>query len=93
MAITWDVKITPLDIARKEASVMAVRMDNTDPANIKTETISVLTCTLANATEKADVLNNIWAHHLAYQLKQSEIGAYIGNLEAQAKINLEAREV
>jgi len=93
MAVTWDVKITPLDVARKEASVVAMRTDNTDPANIKTETISVLTCTLANATEKADVLNNIWAHHLAYQMKQSQIAAYIGGLETQAKANLEAREV
>jgi len=34
MAITWDFIIKPLDVSRKEASIMAVRTDDTDPQNI-----------------------------------------------------------
>jgi len=90
MAITWDVTITPLDVRRYEASVMAVRTDSTDPT--KTETHNIITCLLATNEQKLAVLNGIWDSHLAWLAKQTRIDAYIGNLESLAKINLEGRE-
>jgi hypothetical protein len=93
MAISWDVKITPLNVARKEASITATRTDDTNPADIKTETIVIITTLLATTADKLAVVDNIWAHHLTYQAKQVAIAAYCGGLEAQAEANLMAREV
>ena len=89
MAITWDVKITPIDIARKEASVTATR---TDSVTGKMETHNIITCLLVTAAQKTAVLDQLWAMHVAEVAKQTTITAYIGTLEAQAKANLEARE-
>ena len=91
MAITWDVKITPLDVARKEASIVATRTDSVD--STKTEIHTIITCLLATSAQKTAVLDNVWAMHLAYQAKQTAIVAYIGILETTAKTNLEAREI
>jgi hypothetical protein len=89
MAKTWEVKITPLDVARKEASVTATR---TDSVTGKVETHNIITCLLVTAAQKTAVLDQLWSMHLAEATKQTAITAYIGTLEAQAKANLEARE-
>jgi len=92
MAITWDVKITTLDVAKKEASIMATRIDNTDPQNVLTEIHTIISAVLDTDQQKLDALNTIWDLHLKYQKRQTDINNYIGNLEMQAKANLEARE-
>ena len=89
MAITWNVTITPLDISRKEASVTATR---TDSVTGSVETHNIITCLLVTTVQKTVVLNQLWDMHLTEQAKQTAIAAYIGDLEAQAKANLEARE-
>ena len=89
MAISWEVKITPLDVARKEASVVATR---TDSVTGKTETHNIITCLLDTTAQKAAVLDQLWAMHLTELAKQTAITAYIGTLESQAKTNLESRE-
>ena len=92
MAITWEVKITPLDVSRKEASITAIRTDNTDPENILIEIHNIITAILDTQQQKIDILNDIWQQHLVYQARQMAIGVYISDLEEQAKISLEGRE-
>ncbi len=92
MAITWEFTIKPLDISRKEASIMAVRTDSTDPQNILTETHFIITAILDTSAQKSAALDDIWQQHLDYQTKQITIEAYVGGLESTAKANLEGRE-
>ena len=92
MAITWDVKITPLNVERKEANIVAVRTDDIDPLNIKIETHTIITAILDTAAQKTAVLNQIWDMHLIEQNKLALIATYIGNLEIQAENNLITRE-
>lgn len=92
MAKTWDFTIKPLDISRKEASVMAIRTDNDDPLNILIETHFIISVILDTQQQKAIALDDIWQQHLDYQTRQTAINDYIGGLEVQAKANLEARE-
>lgn len=93
MAITWEFTIKPLDIFRKEASVMAVRTDDADPQNILTETHFIITAILDTQEQKITALDDIWQQHLDYQIRQTAIDNYIGNLETTAKTNLEGREL
>ena len=92
MAITWEITIQPLDVPRKEASIMAVRTDDTDPENILTETHFIITAILDTVAQKTAALDNIWQQHLDYQTRQTAINEYVGGLKAQAKTNLEGRE-
>lgn len=80
----------PLDVDRKEVSVVAVRTDSLDPT--KTETHTIASALIITAQQKTAVLNNLWEQHLAWQARQTKIAAYIGSLAAMAKANLEARE-
>lgn len=90
MAITWEVTITPIDVPTKTASVTAVR---TDDVAGTTETHSIISVVLATGAQKLAALDNIWQQHLDYTSKRVLIEAFIGSLEADAKTNLEAREV
>jgi hypothetical protein len=90
VAITWDVEITPLNVARKEASVTAVRTDSDNPTIV--ETHHIITCVLDTTAQKSAVLDQLWNMHLAWVANQAAIAAYIGGLEESAKTNLEARE-
>ena len=90
MAITWDIKITPLNVERYEASVLATRTDSLDPTNV--ETHNIITCLLQTEAQKLAVLENLWASHLTWGERQAAIDAYVGDLETQAKIILEGRE-
>ena len=92
MAVKWEVTIQPLDIPRKEATVRAIRIDDTDPENVLTETHFIISAILDTQQHKIDAEDNIWQQHLVYQARQTTINNYIGNLEVTAKINLEGRE-
>ena len=92
MAISWDVKITPLNVDRKEANIVAVRTDDTDPANVKIETHTVISAIIETPAQQLAVSDNIWQQHLAYQVRQARIATYIGDLETRASDDLEARE-
>jgi len=84
---TWDVKITPLNVARKEASITATRTDGED-----VRTFSIITALLSDTAQKACIAEGIWKQFLDDQAKRSEADTYIGNLAEEAKANLEARE-
>ena len=87
MAATWEVEITPLNVARKEARIVATR---TDGADVRTFTIR--TALLASPAQKQDVLNEVWGQFQRDETRRAAIEGFIGGLEAQAKANLEARE-
>ena len=89
MAITWTVTITPLDVSRKEASIHATRLDDSDSS---TQELHIITAILDTDQQKLDALNQLWQMHLDYDVKQGLIDSYIGTMETTAKANLEARE-
>jgi len=90
MAISWNLKISILDVATKAVSVTATRTDDTDPGNPKTYAVAY--AIISSAAQKLDVLDNIWAQHQAAITRQTAIDNFIGDLEDAAKSNLEARE-
>lgn len=90
MAITWEVKITVLNVERKEISLMATRTDSEDLDNPKT--YSVLSGLIQTGQQKLDLMDNIWSQYQTDKTKQVAIDAFMGNLETDAKDNLEARE-
>ena len=60
MVITWKVKIIPLNIERKEISLIATYTDDTDPADVKTDSYTVLSAVIKTSQQKLDVIDNIW---------------------------------
>lgn len=89
MAIAWEVKIGVLNVAEKRASITATRTDSADLDNPSFYSIDAI---IATQAQKTAALNQIWAMHQASLSRQAQIDAVVGNLEAQAKDNLEARE-
>ena len=90
MAISWETKITVLDVATKAVSVTSTRTDDADPDNPKTYAVAY--AVINTSAQKLAVMDNIWAQHQAALTKQSTIDTFVGTLEADAKTNLEARE-
>jgi hypothetical protein len=88
MPATWEVKITPIDVARKSASITATRTDGED-----VRVFSIMTALLTNPAQKLEVLNDIWQQFQRDKTKRAAIEAYLGGIEATAKTNLEAREI
>jgi len=91
MAITWNVKITVLDVSRKEATIVATRTDSEDADN--PEVITIASALLNTPAQKTAELDNIWEHHLSLAAKNAAIAAIVSDLQIAAKANLEAREV
>ncbi len=92
MAITWEGKITHINLSTKEASITVTRTDDTDPDNpmVYTEPKAVIdTDTLAN---NLPILDELWAKHQARLAEDSTIESFVSGLETLIKTNLEARE-
>lgn len=92
MAITWDVKITVLNIDRKEVSVRAIRTDDADVDNILIDVYDIPWTEIATQTQKSHVLDQIWLMHTDALAHNDLVGVIVGNLEEQAKQNFESRE-
>ena len=78
----------PLNIARKEASIVATRTDGED-----VRSFNIITALLATTKQKLAAVDDIWSQYLADNARRTAIEAFIGNLEASAKTALEAKEV
>ena len=91
MALTWKVKINPLNIERKEISLTATYTDDTNPADVKTGSYTVLSAIIGTSQQKLDVMDNIWGQYQADLVKKTKVSEVIGDLEAQAVANLEGR--
>lgn len=92
MAINWEVKITVLNKEEKRASITATRTDDTDPENIKKWSVTTNTI-ISTVEQKLATLDFIWGRYQKSLAEQTAIDEIIGGLEAQAKKNLEAREI
>ena len=94
MAITWDVKsLVVLDVSTRAISLTIERVDDTDPVNVKRQQISIIYGTIADIAQKLAMADNIWEHHLAYDIKQTQIDAFVDTFKTDLKDNLEGREV
>lgn len=92
MAITWDVKITVLNVDRKEVSVRATRTDDTDMENILIKRYIIPWTEIATQAQKNRVLDQLWSMRAATLAHNDSVGIIVGNLEEQAKQHLESRE-
>ena len=90
MAISWEVEITVLSVAKKEVSVKATRTNDADPDN--PQVCSIISAIISTQSQKTGVLDGLWQQHLDLDQKAAAIESFVGNLEAAAKSNLEARE-
>ena len=90
MAISWQVKITVLNIERREISVTATREDDEDPDSPRTYKIPWTE--IATPAQKTAVIDKIWSLHQAAIVKEGQVSAVVGTLETQAKTLLEAKE-
>ena len=89
MAVTVGLKITVLDVARREVNVTATYTDAADPNNPKI--ITVQNALIATAAQKGAVLDNIEAHYNALLTRDAAVAAFIADLETAGAANLEAR--
>jgi hypothetical protein len=85
---TWDVKITPLNVARKEASITATRTDGAD-----VRTFHIISAVLATLEQKRDARDQLWSMFQADEVKRGKIADFIGDLETTAETWLNAQEV
>jgi len=86
--MSWELKITPINISEKTVSVSATRTDDTDGSTFTTKT----TGKVDTADDKTAILDAIWSDWQKYSTKQTNIASMIGDLESAGKSNLEARE-
>ncbi len=89
MAITWTVKITPVNISRKIVRISATR---TDDVLLTTFTAGMLNADISTQQKKNEALDILWAKYQTQAARQSQIDSIIGDLETLASQNLEGRE-
>jgi len=82
----WEIKITPLNIEKKEARITATRTEGESVFTTST------TARLNTAANKTAALDAIWSDWQRYQEKQTNIASIIGDLETSGAANLDARE-
>ena len=87
MSAIWKLDITPLDVSRKEARIVATRTDGED-----VRTFTIITALLATAKQKSKVIDDIWDQYVADAAGRDAIDAFVGTLETQGKASLEAKE-
>ena len=90
MAISWETQITNVDLQQKRADVTFTRTDDTTGA---VETYSFSKVIIETTQQRLDLLDLVWQKHLAAVANQTNIDAFITNLEQLANSNLDAREV
>jgi hypothetical protein len=91
MAITWDVKITPLDVPNRIVGILAVA---TDSISGGVHNVMLQNADVSTSARKAEVLNIIWNKYLKKRADHAlldSIAPEIANLQIAAKTNLEGR--
>lgn len=92
MAVTWELKITPINIATFEASIVATRIDNTDLENIDIKIYTVSRAKIQTDAQKLAVGQEIRAKHLAALAATAAVEAFVADAEAAGKQYLEGLE-
>ena len=84
----WSVKITVRDLARKEISLVATRIEGEDARSY-----SITSAIIETAEQKSALLDKIWSMYQDELSHESDVAEIIGQLELQAETNLNTREV
>lgn len=90
MAITWELKIIPISIQDKTASITATRIDSLDPDSPKIYRVEKTP--LGTQAEQLAALNEIWDKHQIQLALDIVVDNFLDELETIGKANLEARE-
>ena len=89
MAITWEITITPIDIANYIASIRAIRTDDTSG---DTATYEVPKAVINTGPQQVAVMDEIWAKHQVSIAQIAAVQAFVATKKVAGKANLEARE-
>ena len=97
MAITWELKITPINISTYEASIDATRTETneTDPQNpviVSIDTYTVHRAKIETQVQQLAVGQEIRAKHLAALAATAAVQAFVADAEAAGKTYLEGFE-
>lgn len=89
MAITWEMDIKPVNIAKKLVSITGVRTDSEDPDNPVTVRIS--RGKFGTPQDQLATLDRLFARYLSKVTRNTQIATWLAGKEVAAKANLEAR--
>ena len=89
MAITWNVEIKNVDVAKKRADVFFTR---TDDVTGEQENYNFKKTVIETSQQRLDLLDLVWQKHLDEVADQTATDNFISNLQQLGKANLEARE-
>ena len=92
MAITWELKITPINISTYEASIVAIRVDDTDLENIDIKTYTVSRAKIQTPAQQLAVGQEIRAKHLTALAATAAIEVFVKDAEVAGKQYLEGLE-
>ena len=92
MAITWELKITPINISTYEASIVATRIDDTDPEKPIVMVYTVHRAKIQTDAQQLAVGQEIREKHLAALATTAAVKAFVEDAEAAGKAYLEALE-
>ena len=90
MAITWEVKITPIDIGNYIASIEATRTDSSDLDNPMV--YKVPRAVIETGLQQVAAMDEIWAKHQFALSENVKVQTFIVQKQLDGKTNLEARE-
>jgi len=91
MAVTWEVKITPIDVPRRIVGIVATATDSID---LRTYTVNMANADISTTAKKTEVLNTLWNKYVKKRAEQTLLDSIAGEitaLELAAKANLEGR--
>lgn len=91
MAVTWDLKVTPINISTFEASILATRTDD-DPENPSVMIYTVARAKIETDADKLVVGQEIRAKHLAALAVTAAVETFVADAEAAGKAYLEGLE-
>lgn len=90
MAITWEIKITPLNVAKKLADISGTVTDSEKPED-DTITVRISRAKLNTPQEQLLALDRLYSRYQSALVRNETIATWLADKENQAKTNLEAR--
>jgi hypothetical protein len=91
MAITWDIQISNVDVARRRGDVTATRTDS--ESSLPTEVYAFTAVPLETPQQRLALLNTIKARVVERAEHDASVEAIVTDLEDQGKTALEAWEL
>lgn len=87
--ITWEVSITPINVALRLVNISATGTDSEDVDN--PITVSISRTKFATQPEQAAALNRLYSRYIAARDKNTAVKEWLANKEQEAKAYLEAK--